>query len=1083
MKKRKILALSISFIMVFQMLISGSANLIFAQVSDEAEFESAESHERENFFDIPVEVEAEEDLGVSEVAQRAEAVMSVSVAVEATVPSEAESGLGVLDLGEADASEPMFEIAVGETFTVGAATYKVLSLPTDDTPGTVSLSKYTFTDYDTSAGDIIIENPILDGDNNAYNVTTVGESVFVRYDEHGYAIRNAALTSITLPSTVTTIENNAFKYTNISSFNFSNITTIGDGAFYGTRFTSLVIPFNVRQIGSEGFGGLRAEGEYPGLQMLQLPIYIFGYADDMFAGSGNKYVFTDGGDFNFWAIGEIITPGEDITNTNSYTEDVHFTVTFEDADFNDETVHGYANAALEDSDRTVADETRISAPSINPSKEGHTFEGWYLDKQCTLPYDFSTKVEKDFTLYPKFTPDGDTDGHTVTFETLPNGDPADDGDDLTKYEDVTDGAYIYPPGDDFYDDDEDATDGAIKKPSYWVTDPNDPDNTRWDFDEDQVVDDITLHPYYSDKHIVIFTDHTNNPDDPYKEFEVAPGGKVDVFYPNPQKPFDEDNEMSFLFEGWYTEPNGGGEFFDFNDPITEDLILYPNYIDGDSAVVVLFEDDDYDWTELLIELYSSNFGYPGTLHEYFHATQWIGDPADYVRRPVDPIKSGMDFVGWFADVYAYRYLDDLFEGDGDGAYDSVQGYDIGGEAEDIVLEKVGIYDADEGDEMFDYFDETNKTIGEFFENSELGFYYGYMLVLYPLYEPRDTGTIVPPPSTGGESGPQVSEDPQISESPQPSETVGGGESPQPSETVGGGESPQPSETVGGGESPQPSEPVGGGGTPQPSEPVGGGGTPPTTTLPEPSEPLESDAPGTDTPESQAPQTEAPVSTSAVSGPPEVGGGDGGDGGDGQPPQPPSIGEDGSVNIPGDKGTPDDLTVGGVSIPTDEYYFDEQGNLVLPESIFAELPDGEVELVLTYDDEVFISTLIVDDGVPLSAGPFVSGSAWSLFDLMMTVFGLILSIMVLRKKKEDEAEVQQDDEQYKKYKMMRISVSLLFVFNLILLFITQDFTQPMTFFDKYSIIFGLVALVQVIITAIVYKKQNDEDEKRRMTQAA
>lgn len=38
----------------------------------------------------------------------------------------------------------------------------------------------------------------------------------------------------------------------------------------------------------------------------------------------------------------------------------------------------------------------------DPTKDGYTFGGWYLDSACTMPYDFSNKVTNSVTLYAKW---------------------------------------------------------------------------------------------------------------------------------------------------------------------------------------------------------------------------------------------------------------------------------------------------------------------------------------------------------------------------------------------------------------------------------------------------------------------------------------------------------------------------------------------------------------------------------------------------------------------------------------------------------------------------------------------------------
>lgn len=50
---------------------------------------------------------------------------------------------------------------------------------------------------------------------------------------------------------------------------------------------------------------------------------------------------------------------------------------------------------------TVTEGDTISSPN-SPTKEGYTFEGWYLDALCTKSYVFSTPVTSSFTLYAKW---------------------------------------------------------------------------------------------------------------------------------------------------------------------------------------------------------------------------------------------------------------------------------------------------------------------------------------------------------------------------------------------------------------------------------------------------------------------------------------------------------------------------------------------------------------------------------------------------------------------------------------------------------------------------------------------------------
>lgn len=51
----------------------------------------------------------------------------------------------------------------------------------------------------------------------------------------------------------------------------------------------------------------------------------------------------------------------------------------------------------------VKGEQAVSKPAADPVKKGHTFAGWYSDSNCTIRYNFASKVTKNITLYAKWT--------------------------------------------------------------------------------------------------------------------------------------------------------------------------------------------------------------------------------------------------------------------------------------------------------------------------------------------------------------------------------------------------------------------------------------------------------------------------------------------------------------------------------------------------------------------------------------------------------------------------------------------------------------------------------------------------------
>lgn len=108
----------------------------------------------------------------------------------------------------------------------------------------------------------IIDGVRQDTIQTTYTFDTTGEHI-VKYKSSGTVIRNifrscSALTSVTIPNSVTTIGSEAFyQCTGLTSVTIPNsVTTIGNEAFYKcTGLTSLTIPNSVTSIGTYTFRG------------------------------------------------------------------------------------------------------------------------------------------------------------------------------------------------------------------------------------------------------------------------------------------------------------------------------------------------------------------------------------------------------------------------------------------------------------------------------------------------------------------------------------------------------------------------------------------------------------------------------------------------------------------------------------------------------------------------------------------------------------------------------------------------------------------------------------------------------------
>ncbi len=199
------------------------------------------------------------------------------------------------------------------------------------------------------------------------------------------------------------------------------------------------------------------------------------------------------------------------------------------------------------------------------------------------------------------------------------------------------------------------------------------------------------------------------------------------------------------------------------------------------------------------------------------------------------------------------------------------------------------------------------------------------------------------------------------------------------------------------------------------------------------------------------------------------------------PGAPEITPEGGITIdpPEDGKLPDRVELDGEELGPDDYTVDENGKVTLKPEFLATLPDGTYTLSVYYDGVRYDSVIIMEGGVPLSAGEFRRAGAWSLFDLLMTIFATISAIVffiaVRKKSKEDEEDENDDKEASKRNNITLVMAILLAVFNIVLLFLTQDFTQPMVFFDIYSILFGLVFVIQVVLEVVFRRKKSDDED--------
>ena len=513
-----------------------------------------------------------------------------------------------------------WDTKTGATFTVtvAAATSK---FDFDKTTGTI-------TKYVESDTVVVIPSKI-----NGITVETIGNTAF----------QNSAVTSVTIPDSVTAIYSGAFancsQLTNISIPNSvtyigfsafehctslksitlpSSLSSISEALFFGcSQLTTIHIPVSVTSIGNNAFA------DCPSLMTVTYPGSKTQWDDDITKGSNsdvlennlicNKLEATFDPDNGESISTQTIDRGGKFTEPAPPSKENHTFAGWYNGDkkfdFDADTTNApnvlelvakwekskYTVKFVSDhgsfADQTIEHGKPIDTDKLTiPEVEGYTFDGWYTTNDThSTKFDFSTPITGDTTVYAKWT----ANDYYVSFVTE-HGDPPTSQN--VKYNGTADDP------------------GTLTEEGYtfdgWYTD--DTYTTKFDFTK-PITSNTTVYAKWTakDYEVSFVTEHGDAPTSqnvPYNKTATNPG---------------ELTAEGYTFIGWYADEAHKTKF-DFNTPITGDTKVYAKWTAKDYEVSFITEYGDAPT--------SQNVPYNGT------AT----DPGKLTEE-------GYTFIGWYTD--------------------------------------------------------------------------------------------------------------------------------------------------------------------------------------------------------------------------------------------------------------------------------------------------------------------------------------------------------------------------------------------------------------------------------------------------
>ena len=460
-----------------------------------------------------------------------------------------------------------WDTKTGATFTVTVAA-ATNTFYFDPTTGTI-------TGYVESDTVVVIPSKI-----NGVTVETIGHGAFER----------SAVTSVTIPDSVTAIHDGAFancyQLTNISIPN--SVTYIGFSAFeHCTSLKSITLPSSLRSISEALFFGcpqlttihipdsvlsIQSYAFYhcENLETIRIPVSVTSIGVYAFDGCPSSMTVTYSGSKTQW---DRITGKDELPNNPLVCNKLEATF---NPDNGEPTVTKFI-----DNDKN----SKFAELVPEPTKENYTFAGWYNGNK---KFDFTTVPTGDVTLTAKW----NINQYTVKFVS----DHGSFADQTIEYGETIKTDKLTIPEVEGY-----TFDG-------WYAE----DNTKFDFTQ-PIKRNTTVYAKWTanDYEVSFITEHGNAPTSqnvPYNGTATDPG---------------KLSAEGYTFIGWYTDDTYSTKF-DFTQPIKRNTTVYAKWTANDYEVSFITEHGDAPA--------SQNVKYNGT----------ASDPGKLKEE-------GYTFIGWYTD--------------------------------------------------------------------------------------------------------------------------------------------------------------------------------------------------------------------------------------------------------------------------------------------------------------------------------------------------------------------------------------------------------------------------------------------------